>query len=575
MAIVIARLSAADIHSGFSEIAESRPEDVLNPKFDRFNLDSLTQTVVQALAQYSHFYNLDDQRHLLEFLDRVHSNIYGPDHKRLRTRYGNYTILTRPVLLYLLNQTLFGGRLGGSAAVTNIGQISHFIEKLNCFDDDVQDPDVLASVNDPDSLLDVLTALFRHNYLSSKGRLSLAELLRNYDLVERILQSHHGERAAEVFIREYEIDILSYLEIGYLLYVYLYSRRTKGDFSNVIDWTEWSQSDFPDWVIQNVQTFISKQACVRSEYRRKPEDLYDFYMLWKYPIVRHGRYAQVMDTSLLVEKMHTCPFLFFESPYLEMERGRGTSNNNMLRSETLGDSYEEQCTDVVRSLGHEPLRSRFPDGTEISDIVIEENRQALLLEAKAGYLPVKQISRGIDRVTVESYLTKIGYEYPSDGDLRRIPSNQRKGITQLIASFAKLVDANDWRTSAHIVWEDEEIEWIGGAVVVQDFGFSVSCLNRIIYLKNADVMSVLSSNQIKVGMPVVVHVSDLSKIRAGGISLVAAVREYSESVRGGSVKTFRDFLDKRYQWPAEITKEEYDSFFIEKIQKKYFPNSVT
>ena len=312
MSDVINRLSLYDLEG--SHIVETSPAEVLGKMFELYELNSTRETIISTLAEYNYCFGLDDPERMKQFLECQNQNLFRADNKRFKKKFGLFTILTRPNLLFLLKRLLSADaiRLFGKQRVTNINQLNRFLLKLNCFDDGATDPGVSHDFNNEETILKLMTVFFRYNFLAQKTQLSLADLLRNYKLIKTISNSDHGRIASQLFYDQFGLQVDEVIELGFLIYMFITSKYHEGDYSNRFNF------ETSGFTKAHTETYIKLRSFLFMMSDPKPysfgsnESLYDFYRIWEAPVLRYSEtHFQMLDLGLLVEKTLLYPFIFF------------------------------------------------------------------------------------------------------------------------------------------------------------------------------------------------------------------------------------------------------------------------
>lgn len=182
MPSLLIRPSYKDIYG--TDIVEESPVDVLNQTFLRFELMSIRETVINTLAEYDYKFGLDNREEFVRFIEDRNRDLFRSDYGKFKKRFGLFTIYTRQNLLFLLKRLISDDveEGFGKVKVTNINQLSHYLMKLNCFEDNADDPVNDHDLESEDTLLQLITAIFRTNLVNAKAHLSLSDLVRNYRL---------------------------------------------------------------------------------------------------------------------------------------------------------------------------------------------------------------------------------------------------------------------------------------------------------------------------------------------------------------------------------------------------------
>ncbi len=570
MPALIVRPSYKDIHG--ITISEETPAEVLNRNFLRFEMLSARETVIKTLAEYDHKFAQDNRNDFVNFMEERNKNLFRADYRKYRKKFGLFTIYTRTNLLFLLKRLVSDDAVTvfGIERVSNINQLSHFLLKLNCFEDGVDDLTKANDIENEETLIQLITAIFHTNLVNAKAHLSLSDLIRNYRLIELILSKAEGNTASQLFEDKYELPVTAYMELAFSIYIFLNHRYSEGDFSNRINLIKDGFENLPE-TYRMLKVFLESMSACGSYQFRDSESLYNFARIWKSPVLKYSEDCyQVLDLGLLVEKNLRYPFLFFESPYLKDPHLTATKENLDLRSKALGTAYEEQISRLFSSIGKESLETIDNNGNEIADLLFFEKNSLVVVEAKSGYIPIGKIGGGINAKLIEDLLSKVGVEYPGQDEYRHLPKEKRKGLLQIIQTYFRIVNQETLSSlPPDLIANMPDINNVYGVVVVQELAFTVSFLNYYLYLRNRRWLSQLDSEGKRFHIPFVIAANDINKLRNGNCSFLEAVSGYARHLEQGGVLSFRDFVDESFNNPSEISKEEYDQFFNENIKGKY------
>ncbi len=570
MPALIVRPSYKDIHG--ITISEETPAEVLNRNFLRFEMLSARETVIKTLAEYDHKFAQDNRNDFVNFMEERNKNLFRADYRKYRKKFGLFTIYTRTNLLFLLKRLVSDDAVTvfGIERVSNINQLSHFLLKLNCFEDGVDDLTKANDIENEETLIQLITAIFHTNLVNAKAHLSLSDLIRNYRLIELILSKAEGNTASQLFEDKYELPVTAYMELAFSIYIFLNHRYSEGDFSNRINLIKDGFENLPE-TYRMLKVFLESMSACGSYQFRDSESLYNFARIWKSPVLKYSEDCyQVLDLGLFVEKNLRYPFLFFESPYLKDPHLTATKENLDLRSKALGTAYEEQISRLFSSIGKESLETIDNNGNEIADLLFFEKNSLVVVEAKSGYIPIGKIGGGINAKLIEDLLSKVGVEYPGQDEYRHLPKEKRKGLLQIIQTYFRIVNQETLSSlPPDLIANMPDINDVYGVVVVQELAFTVSFLNYYLYLRNRRWLSQLDSEGKRFHIPFVIAANDINKLRNGNCSFLEAVSGYARHLEQGGVLSFRDFVDESFNNPSEISKEEYDQFFNENIKGKY------
>ncbi len=570
MPALIVRPSYKDIHG--ITISEETPAEVLNRNFLRFEMLSARETVIKTLAEYDHKFAQDNRNDFVNFMEERNKNLFRADYRKYRKKFGLFTIYTRTNLLFLLKRLVSDDAVTvfGIERVSNINQLSHFLLKLNCFEDGVDDLTKANDIENEETLIQLITAIFHTNLVNAKAHLSLSDLIRNYRLIELILSKAEGNTASQLFEDKYELPVTAYMELAFSIYIFLNHRYSEGDFSNRINLIKDGFENLPE-TYRMLKVFLESMSACGSYQFRDSESLYNFARIWKSPVLKYSEDCyQVLDLGLFVEKNLRYPFLFFESPYLKDPHLTATKENLDLRSKALGTAYEEQISRLFSSIGKESLETIDNNGNEIADLLFFEKNSLVVVEAKSGYIPIGKIGGGINAKLIEDLLSKVGVEYPGQDEYRHLPKEKRKGLLQIIQTYFRIVNQETLSSlPPDLIANMPDINNVYGVVVVQELAFTVSFLNYYLYLRNRRWLSQLDSEGKRFHIPFVIAANDINKLRNGNCSFLEAVSGYARHLEQGGVLSFRDFVDESFNNPSEISKEEYDQFFNENIKGKY------
>ena len=570
MPSLLVRPSYKDIYG--TDINEEFPADIINQKFLRFELLSTREAVVNTLAEYDYKFGLDNREDFVRFIDDLNRDLFRSDYRELKKRFGLFTIYTRQNLLFLLKRLISDDAEAsfGKVKVSNINQLSHFLLKLNCFEDNADDPTKEHDLESEETLLQLITAIFRTNLVNTKAHLSLSDLVRNYRLIEMLQLIAEGNSAAQLFKDKYELPVTAYIELAFLIYVFLNYRYSEGDFSNKINLIRDGFQNLPE-TYSMLKTFLDSMSSIGPYQFNKQETLYNFGRFWTAPVLKLSEDCyQVLDLGLLIEKNLRYPFLFFESPYLNDPQLKAVKEQLNLRSKALGTAYEDQIRELFFSIDEKSIETFDTYGNEIADLLLLEKNSLVVVEAKSGYIPIGKISGDISEEQIIDLLTKVGVEYPGQDEYLQLPKNKRKGLLQIIQTYFLIADENN-KSSLPAQLRDSlsDVDTVYGVVVVQELAFAVSFLNYFLHLKNRKWLSQLNSDRRKFHIPFIISANDLNKVRNGECSWTETVCEYTNHLEQKGVLSFADFLDENYNYPAEISNEEYNRFFNEKIKRKY------
>ena len=570
MPSLLVRPSYKDIYG--TDINEEFPADIINQKFLRFELLSTREAVVNTLAEYDYKFGLYNREDFVRFIDDLNRDLFRSDYRELKKRFGLFTIYTRQNLLFLLKRLISDDAEAsfGKVKVSNINQLSHFSLKLNCFEDNADDPTKEHDLESEETLLQLITAIFRTNLVNTKAHLSLSDLVRNYRLIEMLQLIAEGNSAAQLFKDKYELPVTAYIELAFLIYVFLNYRYSEGDFSNKINLIRDGFQNLPE-TYSMLKTFLDSMSSIGPYQFNKQETLYNFGRFWTAPVLKLSEDCyQVLDLGLLIEKNLRYPFLFFESPYLNDPQLKAVKEQLNLRSKALGTAYEDQIRELFFSIDEKSIETFDTYGNEIADLLLLEKNSLVVVEAKSGYIPIGKISGDISEEQIIDLLTKVGVEYPGQDEYLQLPKNKRKGLLQIIQTYFLIADENN-KSSLPAQLRDSlsDVDTVYGVVVVQELAFAVSFLNYFLQLKNRKWISQLNSDGRKFHIPFIISANDLNKVRNGECSWTETVCEYTNHLETKGVFSFADFLDENYNYPAEISNEEYKRFFNEKIKRKY------
>jgi Holliday junction resolvase-like predicted endonuclease len=564
---IFTRLSEANVNINY--VNPPTINDVFTNYFFEFTAESLKSILIIYLTQESYYSQVNSGKDFIKFINSISQNYFGASYREIIGKYINPVVVTRQNVLLVLKK-VYSSSFTGKRKITNINQLSHYFLKINLFEIEnirnSKDGTVTIEI-----LKELISSLFRYTYVTNKSKLSLAELIRGHRLLCTIIQEPEGVIANELFRRNEGLDVIEKIELGYMLFVILYSKYTDNDFKNVLDF----EKDFlrfngsADKLIESLRKYLDSFNFDLTYEFKQNESLYDNYFFWLHPIEKiSDNMFRIIDTGIYIERIFRNSFVNFENYYLNEPILKAQGKNLGLRQRVLGKAFENQsCKYIIEEMKLEKLDNKYSSGEEIADLIIAKNNEIVFFEIKAGYLPVKEMYEEIDSEKLVKILAKYGYQYLNTAEYSKLPKNKRKGIVQILHLFEKIKNMGSNDDFGTLKNKIRESSICYGIVVLQESALSIVGLNQLILKVNDTIMSTISNNG-KIRCPFFIMINDLWKVKNGGIDLLSAIKKYSDYLIKDGLYSFTDFLNDEYDSPDEIGESDFKSFY-EDIMRKY------
>ncbi len=587
------RISAK--HENFTNDDALSIIDILDKYLLKFSYDSIYKIITENLAREHFYQQCYTGRELYDYSIKITKLI---EKNRFTNKLAEpRVLLTRANSLLILNYINYKKNNLGNTTI-DYSDLYYLLLDLNKIEEDdtpdIRDVKRIKDLTEND-IYNLVANCIKPMGLQNTGTFNLPNIDRNYKLIEYLLTTSEGINCNNDFIQKYGFDILEYTRITYFTYLFIYTAYSNNDFSNIIDFNKIFNSlitpNSPEYkLIQSFNNVYNKLSSSQNQISINNIKFYDTLYLWSNNIIKIGTDKfKVTDIGLYTNAAFCNVYFQFEEPYLTNLQNSGQSQNNQLRSKALGDGFEFFCNSLLNKLPHKNSinniyqQKKAKGNNEIADIFFNIGDTLFYIECKAGFLAVNDIISLTPTDLLNKIFKKYGGKYIDETHYTNLPSNEKKGVLQIIHNYSILDEAiKNNNYSIYNIIEPEKffkkIKKIYGIVLVQEPYLSTIGLNTLLYMYNKKPLDNFNSKQFN--PPIIIHINDLYKIinaenkpHEQKLTFEKAIKNYittlHDNERQRKFYSFNNFIVEKWKYPNEINQEEYDKMCKTRLNELY------
>ncbi|MFA4793242.1 hypothetical protein [Leptospira kirschneri] len=534
-------------------------------EFINFETSSLLKLIVKTLSEFSDKYNRDSGN-IGEFINQITAKVLNDKQFEKLSKQSKFlTVITRENLLYLIKKILTLKYSGHQhkTKVFGIEEVGKIFLRINCLYMDVE----FGGEKISDNLFPLLNSSFSSHLFLVNCKLNLGELLRNYNLMLRILETQIGKKANELFFERYCINFIDSIFLSYLFYSIFIEKYKLNDYSNVLSKSLIFNFLGKESVLltDRIIKFLDRLSDRENVNFKKDESLFDIYQLWTWPIEKLDDDSYlILDLALIFDKSFRNPFIFLESEYLNNEAIKSNKKHLDLRSEILGNVFENETKYYFQKvISNDQNTPVLKNDEELCDYLVGDNDRLILIEIKAGYLPVKELYNDIRAEDlIELIAKKFGWMYDQNKTYTTSSGDKAKGVIQLCKAY-KALDQGSVENKLDVKsWEMiKNAREIYSIVISQDLVFSAPFLNLGLVTQNLEFCKNMSSESRTYHPPIIINFDCLHLFIENPTKFVEAISGYLIQIREKELYlSFYDYVVTTYAEPVQVDILEWKKF---------------